>query len=203
VKIVTGAEADQATLRIQKLVIDVHEEHVLTVVQTGDDLVRFFDFETIGVRGPRAAREDGQQQNLRIRKILAELEDVGADALGDFRSGCAAGVVGADHQHDRFGLMALSFAVLKTPQHALRRIARDAEVGDLYVAEILAHDSLAAGVAEWVTIGAKEIGDGIPNEHDVKVAVFGALHQRGLAVPAGAGSRADAWVIARERNVYQ
>ena len=143
---VVGPEADQAAGGVEELGIDVHEEYVFLVVEFGNDLVRLLALAAVGVRGTGAAGEDGQQQDLGVRKVLAEFQDVGADALGDFRAG-AAGVVGADHEHDGLGLVALALPVLQSPEDALGGVARDGEVGDLHVAEVLVEDVLAARVA--------------------------------------------------------
>ena len=51
-----------------------------------------------------AARENGEEQDLRVRKIVAQFEDDRADTFGDFGRARSARIVRADHQHDGFGL---------------------------------------------------------------------------------------------------
>ena len=97
-------------LVVQELRADVQVEDVLLIVQPGDDPVGLGNLVAHRIAGHRA-REDRQQQDLRVRKVLAHLEHDRADALRDFRSGVPAAVVRADHQHDRLRLKPLAFAV--------------------------------------------------------------------------------------------
>jgi hypothetical protein len=176
---------------------------VLAVVQTRDDLVRFVGLDAVGVGRARAAREDGQQQDLRLREVFPQFQDVGANPLGNFRPAGASGVVGADHEHDRLGLVALPLAVLEAPQHALRRVARDAEVRDLHAGEILVHGGLAAGIAERVFLDVQQVGDRVADQHDIEVAAVCPLDQGIVPVAAGAARRPDARVVARDRDVNE
>jgi len=43
-EVVARAEADEATLRVQELVVEVHDKHVFLVVEPGDDAVGLLDF---------------------------------------------------------------------------------------------------------------------------------------------------------------
>ena len=92
--------------------------------------------------GPRPRGKMASSMILASGKSL-RVQHVRADSLGDFRAAAASRVVGADHEHNGLRLVALSFAVLKTPEHALGGIARNAEVGHFHVAEILLEDIVA------------------------------------------------------------
>ena len=87
------------------------------------------------------------------REILAQFEYVRADAFGDFGAVVTVRVVGANHQHDGLGFVALAFAILEAPEHSLGGIARHAEVRDFLVAEILGHGALAPRIAERIAVG--------------------------------------------------
>ena len=75
-------------------------------------------------------------------------------ASGDLFAGMLAGVVGADHEDDHLGADAVELAVLNAPDHVVRLVAADAEVGRLVLAEIMFPDvrglapALGDGVAE-------------------------------------------------------
>jgi hypothetical protein len=71
------------------------------------------------------------------RIVFDDLLDAGRDLL----AGSAAAVVRADHEHDELGLDAFELAVLDPPQHVLRAVAADAEVGRLVLAEVLSQIS--------------------------------------------------------------
>ena len=62
------AEADEASLRVQELVVDAHEEDVFAIVQLGDDLVGLVILHAIGVGRARAAREDREQHSFKKEK---------------------------------------------------------------------------------------------------------------------------------------
>ena len=124
---------------------------MLLIVQPADDPVGLGQLVANGIARHRP-REDCQQQDLRVRKILAHLEHDRADAFSDFRSGTAASVVRADHQHDRLRLKALPFAVAESPEHPLRRIAGDREIGRPHRAEVLVEHRLV-GVALHPKVG--------------------------------------------------
>ena len=64
-KIVGRAEPDQTPLRVEKLVIDVHEEHVLAIMQAGNDLVGLFDLQPIGIGRAVSARVSIERHPLR------------------------------------------------------------------------------------------------------------------------------------------
>ncbi len=168
------------------------------VVELGDDPVGFFNLEAIGIGWTGAARKDGQQQDFGIRKILAELQDNGADAFGDFRAGGAAGIIGADHEHDGLGLVALALTVLQAPEDALGGVARDAEIGDLHIAEILIQDTLAARIALRIGFHIPQVGDGIAVEEDVEIAGLGGLDEGVMPTGAYAGGRANAGIVTRD-----
>ena len=73
-------------LVVQELRADVQVEDVLLIVEPGDDPVGLGDLVAHRIAG-HGAREDRQQQDLRVGKVLAHLEHDRADALGDLRSG--------------------------------------------------------------------------------------------------------------------
>ena len=84
--------------------------------------------ETQRIKRGRAAREDGVQHDLRFRRLASnDLEDA-LDARGDFVRILLSvpRVVGADHQHDDFGLLVLEPAVVReSPDDVLGTVAAD------------------------------------------------------------------------------
>ena len=97
-----------------------------------------------------------------------------------------AGVVRADHQHHGLRLEALTLAVPQAPQHALRRVAGDREVGGPDAAEVLVEHRL-------VRVLHPPVGDRIAVQQQVDVALLGDLDEP--FVP-----RAHALVGLRERR---
>ena len=77
-----------------------------------------------------------------VGKVAPQFQHDRADAFGDLGRGVGAGVVRADHQHHGLRLKALAFAVLQAPEHALRGVAGDGEVGRADVAEVLVEHRL-------------------------------------------------------------
>ena len=134
------------------------------VIELRDDPVDLRDLVAHRIPG-QAAREDREKQNLRVRKIPPELEDDGADALGDLGRGEAAGVVRADHEHHGLRLKSLAFAVPQTPQDALRRVSRDREVGGPHVAEVFVEDRL-------VCVLQPPVGDRVAVKEQIDLALL-------------------------------
>ena len=91
--------------------------------------------------GSTARGKIAEDQHLRLRLALLEFLDDEAVAVGDLVVRIAVDVVGAEHQHDQLRLEAVQFAVLHAPQHALRGVAADAEVGRLQRREVLSQTS--------------------------------------------------------------
>src|ERR1041384_4786409 len=107
-------------------------------MELGDEGVVLLELFMSGAQfsiGLVAARKNGQQQNLRARRLLSyELHDSG-DAARDAGRVVAAGIVGADHDNGSLGLEPVEFAVFETPEHVLRAVTADAEVGRLVLSE--------------------------------------------------------------------
>ena len=75
-EVVAEAEADEVALRVQELVVNVHEEDVLAVVQARDDPAHLLlDLGAVRVGRPCAAGDDGQQ-DLRVGEVFWQFQDV-------------------------------------------------------------------------------------------------------------------------------
>jgi hypothetical protein len=123
-KVVSGTEADKTPFGSQELVIDIHKEHMLSIVHLRNYLVAFFDLPAIRIIRTGTAREDSNQQNFGVREILAEFENNRTYAFGyHWSGGTAIHVVGAKHERDGFWLVTLSFTILETPEDALSGVA--------------------------------------------------------------------------------
>src|SRR5205807_448505 len=126
---------------IEELGADVQVKDVALVVKPRDDAVDLRDLVAHGI-ARHTAREDGEQQNLRVGEVVPQLQHYSAHALSDFRGGGRAGivaparVVGAEHQHDGLRLESLALAVFQAPENSLRRVAGDGEIGRLNFAEV-------------------------------------------------------------------
>ncbi len=83
---------------LHELCADVEILDVLAVVELGDDLVDLDDLGVTFVRNLLTAREDGEHQDLSMRRFVLEVLDDGSDAVGNLFGAVAAGVVGADHK---------------------------------------------------------------------------------------------------------
>ena len=131
---------------------------------------------TLAARGVGllAAREDGEQQDLRRRRSLVDRRADGLDAGGDLVGRVERDVVGADHQHHHLRRHALELAVLQAPEHVLRAIPPVAEIDDAAAGEE-AVPLLDAGAAASDRLAAPEVRDRIAEHDDVRLA---RPHQR-------------------------
>ena len=127
-----------------------------------------------------APGENAEQQDLGLGQPLAQLMHDGGDSLGDLVGRAAAGVVGADHQHDDLGLDALELAVLNPPEDVLGPVAADAEVGRLARAVEPLPRFLGAVPA---------LGDRVAQEEQVDVPLLGLLQKRLVHIHPGPVAR--------------
>src|SRR5688500_6417518 len=106
------------------------------VVELRDRVVDLLDLRAALVSRLLAAREDGQQQDLRFRQLRADRLDDLRDAGGDAVGLVVGDVVRADHEDGDLRLDAFELAVLDAPKHVLRAVAADAEVRGVVPAEV-------------------------------------------------------------------
>ena len=158
---------------------------VLSVVQLLDERVDLVDLLALGMIGLLCAREDRQQENLRLRLFRAQVLDDGGHAFSDFRGRVAgrlavtleAGVVRADHHHHGLRLDAIELAVLQPPQDVLRAVTADAEVRGLQRGEVRIPDFLAT-----LLLAAPGVGDGVTDEEHVDIPLLGDFDEAFMAL---------------------
>src|SRR5436190_14644156 len=93
--------------------------------------------------------------------------------------------------------MALAFAVLQTPEDALRRVAGDAEVGDLHLAEVFIEDALAARIALRIGLDVPKVSNRITEKQNVEVFAIGDVQKRLMPRILRAARRTDARIVPR------
>ena len=131
---------------------------------------------------------------------MLESGDHGLDALGNsgglgIIARMVAEVVGAPHEDDDFGVYAIEFAVIETPEDVLQRIASPAEVGGVpAVKGVFPVDEEFRVVRR-----SPAPGDGVT--HKVKInAALGALGEELLVGGEGIGIGARAGLVGRSRS---
>src|SRR4029079_2194603 len=102
---------------------------------------------------------------------------------GSISAAIGCDVVRAEHHHDDLGFEALKLAILHAPEDMLSAVGIDAEVGGLERCEGAVPNRLAAARAGS---GSPEIGDGIADEQDINVALFGDIEKGIVTRSAGA-----------------
>ena len=152
-------------LGVEEPLVEVEPDDVLAVGEALDDGVHLFVALAGLVVRSRPAREDRQQEHLRLGMLLADHVDDAPDALCDVL-GVLVLVVRADHHLEELGLVSLKLAVLHPPEEVARLVAAVAEVEDairlLQLGEELA--SLAA-------LALPAVRDGVADHHDVVLDV--------------------------------
>lgn len=168
----------QGAVGCEKLGADIEEEDLLVVSETLHDGVGGFVLLAELVFLVRAAREDGENQDLGVGALLLELGDDGLDAFGGLLGGTlidgagefllgatlVSGVVGTDHQDDGLGLESVEVAMLEAPEDVLGAVTADAEVGGLEPSPGLFPDGLALTVPT--------VGDRVTEEDELGFALL-------------------------------
>src|SRR5207248_2826995 len=117
------------------------------------------------------AWEDREQQDLGVRKVMLHLEYDSAYAFGDLRRRVRAHIIRTDHEHDRFWLKALPFAIMQSPEHSLRCVAGDGKVSGTDVAEVLLEN------ASVVLVLHPPVSDRIAIEQQIDIAPVCRRHK--------------------------
>ena len=182
----------QGAVGCEKLGADIEEEDLLVVSEALHDGVGGFVLLAELVFLVRAAREDGENQDLGVGALLLELGDDGLDAFGGLLSGAlvdsavelllsatlVSGVIGANHEHDFLRLEAVEVTVFQAPKNVLGAVATDAKVGSLERSPGLFPDGLALTVPT--------MGDRVAEEDELRFAFLRNLVE-GLVTFLGAG----------------
>ena len=129
----------------KKMFVDVKVMDHLAVGDFGCEFAGFCVLFALRAR-LRRPREDRQYENLRLRQFLPQLRTDSLDPVADFfrRIILAVGVIGADHNNGEFGIDTVDLTMIETPQHMLRPVAAETQVGSLARCVILRPHLLAA-----------------------------------------------------------
>lgn len=155
---------------VDELVPDIEE--VDFVVFGGEGLVALADIgagDAEGVGGFFTAGEDAEEEDVGFGEASSEFFDDGLTAVDGFCgvATAVADVVGADEDHDDFGVEAHDFAVFEPPEDVLGAVAAESEVACFQVSEVCVPRRLAAAFPA--------LGDGVAKEDDIDSALFGEL----------------------------
>ena len=171
---------------LDELVREVEPQDVLAVGVGLDERVDGGVVAALRVVGPLAAREDGEEEDLRLGLLRADVRKERPDAARGVLRLVAVVVVRADHEHDELRAVAGEFAVPHAPDVVLHAVAADAEgedaVGLAQLREDVPPVALPAGgdrVAE-----EDEVVLGRPLGNRAAVALEGVEPHLGIPPPA-------------------
>lgn len=154
----------------QENFVDVQESESLAIIELGEVRIDLMNgLQLLRSVSRFVARENGQQQDFRLRTFLAHIADNLFHAFGDLVRRIRIAVVRPNHQHDDFGIQSVQFAMFDAPDDVLRPVAADAEIRRVPRAVGFLPNILAPA--------APIVRDGIAHEQNLNAARLGLFHK--------------------------